>query len=563
MKTYDRRQEIISALREHEELKISALAELLGVSEGTIRNDLNYLSEIKQVKRTHGGASLINRHLITSPEFATRARANSSNKRLIARWAADMVKDGDAIFLDDSTTAFHMLSFLTERRNLTIVTNGIETALAAAQDPGWTVVLVGGVVRPHSVSVAGQLSERALDGFYIRTAFLSCSGLSRKTGFTDANMETAQLKNRVVRSAERTVALVESSKFGSVQFSAFAQINQVAQILTDTEIDMCFVEDFRQDTIMTVCGDKTTTSYTPIDLDTTHYKLGFANLGEQRPFAVAVRQGLEAAARKAGDIDLVVVDNQYDSQIALEVADDLIAAGIDLAIEFQFDEHIGALLVNKFSRFDIPVIAIDIPMLGATLFGVDNYRSGLDGGIALGRWINKHWRGQIDYLLMLERLASGPVPATRNLSQLEGLESVIGKIPQEKHIRLMDEDGLPSSIQSHVTDILSRLPLAERVAVIAFNDASVEGVIAAARSLGRGRHVACVSQGAGTRMIRDALREPDSIVVAAILYPPAAYGTGLVDLARKILRGQPIPPAVYIQHILVDASNIDQVHPEP
>ncbi|MCC6617295.1 MAG: substrate-binding domain-containing protein [Anaerolineae bacterium] len=563
MKTYERRQEILSALREHQELKIGTLAELLGVSEGTIRNDLNYLSEVKQVKRTHGGATLINRHLITSPEFAARASANSSHKRLIARWAADMVKDGDAIFLDDSTTAFHMVSYLTHRRNLTVVTNGIETALAAAQNLDSTVVLVGGIVRTRTVSVAGQLSERSLEGLHIRTAFLSCSGVSRRSGFTDADMETAQLKSRVVSSAERTVALVESSKFGIVRFSSFAQLNQVVQILTDTQVDAKFIEDLRQETIVTVCGDKTISSYTPIDADTAHYKIGFAGLGEQRPFGVAVRQSLEVAARHVGDIDLVVTDNQYDSEIALEVADDLIAAGIDLAIEFHFDERMGALLVNKFSRYNIPVIAIDIPMLGATFFGVDNYRSGLDGGVALGKWIQQHWDGEIDYLLLLERHASGPVPATRNLSQIEGLQSVIGAIPPQRRISLIDEDGLPGSIQEQVTNVLASLPDDARLAVISFNDASVEGVIDAARVTGRERTLACVSQGAGTRMIRDELRKRGSVIVGAVLFPPAHYGAGLIELSRSILRGQPIPPAVYIQHILVDATNIDQVHPEP
>jgi len=563
MKTHERRQEILSALREHQELKIGTLAELLGVSEGTIRNDLNYLSEVKQVKRTHGGATLINRHLITSPEFAARASANSSHKRLIARWAADMVKDGDAIFLDDSTTAFHMVSYLTHRRNLTVVTNGIETALAAAQNLDSTVVLVGGIVRTRTVSVAGQLSERSLEGLHIRTAFLSCSGVSRRSGFTDADMETAQLKSRVVSSAERTVALVESSKFGSVRFSSFAQLNQVVQILTDTQVDPKFIEDLRQETIVTVCGDKTTSSYTPIEADTAHYKIGFAGLGEQRPFGVAVRQSLEAAARSVGDIDLVITDNQYDSEIAFEVADDLIAAGIDLVIEFHYDERIGALLVNKFGRYNIPVIAIDIPMLGATFFGVDNYRSGLDGGIALGKWINQHWDGEIDHLLFVERHASGPVPATRNLSQLEGLQSVIGRIPQEKHISLIDEDGLPGSVQERVTAVLQGLPDDERLAVISFNDASVEGVIDAARATGRERHIACISQGAGTRRVRDELRKRGSVIVGAVLYPPSEYGAGLIELSRSILRGQPAPPAAYIQHVIVDANNIDQVHPEP
>jgi ribose transport system substrate-binding protein len=358
------------------------------------------------------------------------------------------------------------------------------------------------------------------------------------------------------------VALVESSKFGQVQFSSFAELGQVAQILTDVQVDPSHVNEFRQHTRITVCGDKTTFSYTAIDADTSHYRIGYANLGEQRPFGVAVRRCLEEAAREARNIDLVTGDNQYDSRVALEVADDLIEAGVDLAVEFHFDDRIGSVLMNKFSRAGIPLISVDLAIIGATFFGVDNYRSGHDGGIALGKWIAKHWRSQVDRVVVIERPASGAVPATRIMGQLDGLQEVLGDIDPERRICLADEEGTPEKIEVQMTGVLTSLPANSRIAVIAFNDASVEGVIAAARNTGREKQVACVSQGAGTRLIRDQLRR-GTIVVGAVLFPPQEYGKGLVDLATRILRRQPVPPAVHIEHALIDASTIDQVHPEP
>nr|PZN49449.1 MAG: hypothetical protein DIU68_20050 [Chloroflexota bacterium] len=377
------------------------------------------------------------------------------------------------------------------------------------------------------------------------------------------DMETAQLKSKVIAIAQRTVALVESSKFGVVHLSSFAQADQIAQILTDAQIDAATIEQIRQTTTLTVCGDRSTSSYTPVDADTRHYRLGFANLGENRPFAVAVRQSLEAAALDARHIDLVIGDNQYNSEVALEVADALIQSGIDLAIEFHYDEKIGSMLVSKYNRAGIPVIAVDIPMIGATFFGVDNYRAGWDGGVALGQWIKERWDGHIDRLIVFERPASGPVPATRTLSQIEGLESVIGRVPEAKRIYLADEEGSVDAIADLLADVLDTLPHTARVAVICFNDPTVEGMLRAARVTGREKSVVCASLGAGTRTIRDELRRPDSMIAAAILFPPDEYGRGLVDLAVRILRGERVPPAVYIEHVLLDSSNISTLHPEP
>jgi ribose transport system substrate-binding protein len=563
MKTYERRQEILSALREQPELKIAALADQLGVSPGTIRNDLKFLTTTRQVKRTRGGATLANSHLIANAEFAARAGSNAYGKRAIARWSADLVKDGDAIFLDDSTTAFHMVAYLHDRRDLTVVTNGIETALAAARNPSATVVLLGGIVRAKTNSVFGKIGEVPLDGLHIRTAFVSCSGFSVRTGFTEPDVETAQLKRKVMDIAERVVALVESSKFGVVQFSSFARADQVTQIMTDAQVDREMIEQIRQATTLTVCGDKSTSSYTPVEADTRHYRIGFAGLGEERPFGVAVRQSLEAAALDARHIDLIIGDNQYSSEAALEVSDTLIRDAVELAIAFHHDEKIGSLLVGKFNRANIPVITVDTPMIGATFFGIDNYRAGYDGGVALGQWIKERWGGRIDRLVVLERQAAGPTAATRILSQIDGLQDIIGRIPEAKRIYLQDEEGSAVAMAERLANVLQPLPRSTRVAVISFNDPMVEGLIEAAKASGREDSIVCASLGAGTRKIRDELRRPDSMVAAAILFPPDAYGRGLVELAGRILRNERVPPAVYIDHILLDSSNIYALHPDP
>ena len=562
-KSYERRNEIMAMLREHHELKIADLADRLSVSQGTIRNDLNFLAQNDLVKRRHGGVTLTITRAIADNGFAERARTNVAGKRLIARRAADIVKDGDAIFLDDSTTAYTMIPFLQDRRDLTIVTNGMEAALAAAQMPNVTVVLLGGIVRAKTVSVFGQLSGAALAGLHIKRAFVSCGGFTVRTGFTEADMEIAQLKQKVVEHSEQTIVLVESSKIGVVQITSFAQIQDVTQILTDADVDTATVEQLRAFTTLVVCGEITTTSYARLDPDDRHYRIGFANLGEDRPFAVAVRKSLEAAARSNGRMDIIAGDNQYASDVAVDVADSLVKSEIDLAIEFHYEERVGPLLLSKFRAANVPVIAVDIPIVGAVYFGVDNYRAGQDGGAALGRWIQRHWKGTIDYLIVIELHASGPIPAVRVQAQLDGLRDVIGPIAPAQIIKLEDRAGRVEGLTPMLIEALSDLPKHSRIAIVSHNDVTVEAVINAAYETKRERHIVCVSAGTGNRRIRDELRRRNSIIASAILFPPEQYGVGLVDLAGRILRGERVPPAVYIEHRLVDASNIDALHPEP
>src|SRR5262245_39141133 len=111
MTTFERRQRILSLLREQSSVKVTELAKLLGVSEGTIRNDLTALAEVQQLMRVHGGAVLKEEYQAQQLAIAPRARINASAKQRIARWAAEMVEDGDAILLDASTTAFHIVPF--------------------------------------------------------------------------------------------------------------------------------------------------------------------------------------------------------------------------------------------------------------------------------------------------------------------------------------------------------------------------------------------------------------------------------------------------------------------
>ncbi|MGD9375234.1 MAG: substrate-binding domain-containing protein [Anaerolineae bacterium] len=560
MTIFERRQRILGFLREQPGIRVPELASRLEVSEGTIRNDLRALEKAGELTRVRGGAIVAESRRFISPAFADRTQVNAQAKRRIARWAADMIEDGDSVLLDSSSTVFHIAEFLLDRSNLTIVTNGIEVAYALAENPTHTIILIGGVLRADRALTVGYLGEKILENLHIKTAFVSCSGFSIETGLTQVDIQEAQLKSRMIESAERVVALVDSTKFGKVDLTPLASVEQVSHILTDSNLASHHIDEVRQTCAnLTVCGENTVSSYTPCSEETGRYKIGFANQSEQLPFAIDVRRGLERAATDAGNIDLILADNRLDGEVALRVADRLIAEGVDLAIEYQVDEQVGSLIMAKFQRAGIPVIAVDIPMVGATFFGVDNYRAGHMAGLALGNWIADAWHKQFDRLAILEEPRVGPLPAARLLGQIDGFEEIVGAIPTSKRIYLNSGNTSEQS-QAEILGALKDLPKEHRIAVITINDDAAVGALTAARELNREADVVIVGQGAD-RIARSEIRHPDSRIIGSTAYWPERYGDKLIPLAVKILQGEAVPPAVHIDHEFIDATNIDTFYP--
>ena len=234
--TYERRQSLLDILKKQPGLRVPELAAALNVSEGTVRNDLNALEQEALLIRVHGGAVLNQQGQFQNTSFMRRYQQNAATKLAIAREAAGLVNDGDSILLDASSTAYYFAKALWERHRLRVVTNGFEVARELAQDATNTVILIGGVVSLDSSSVTGLLSEQIMEDLHVQKAFLSCSGFSLERGMTEVHLGEAQLKRKVIRSAQQLFGLVDSSKFGKEDLTPFASPPQIAHLFTDANI---------------------------------------------------------------------------------------------------------------------------------------------------------------------------------------------------------------------------------------------------------------------------------------------------------------------------------------
>ena len=253
MTTFERQQRLIEILRQQPGIRVPELARLLDVSEGTIRNDLRSLSQAGRLKRVRGGAIADGQHP-QSPAFTARARVSEEAKRRIARWAAELVEDGDTLLFDASTTVYYLADFLKDRRNLTVVTNGIEIARSLAQNPSNNVILLGGIMRADGTSVSGTLSHKLLEDLYIKTAFLSCTGVTLEAGLMEVYIDEAQLKRKMIQVAGSVVALIDSSKFGKIDLTPFARLDQITRLFTDDALAASWQQQLQQASVpLTLC----------------------------------------------------------------------------------------------------------------------------------------------------------------------------------------------------------------------------------------------------------------------------------------------------------------------
>jgi DeoR/GlpR family transcriptional regulator of sugar metabolism len=238
-----RRQAILTAFDGAGQLSVAELSSRFGVSEVTIRTDLRALSRQGLLVRTRGGATAV----MTQPEisFDIRQQQQAEQKARIARAAAALVRDGDAITLDASTTAMAMIPYLENRRDLTVVTNSLKAALGLLRNRHVNVIMPGGRLRRDSISLVGSNGRRELAQIHLRMGFFGARGVTLEQGLTDVNLEEAEWKRRMVANCQTIIALLDATKWGQVGVITFAQIQQVDHIIADEDAPAELVEAVR------------------------------------------------------------------------------------------------------------------------------------------------------------------------------------------------------------------------------------------------------------------------------------------------------------------------------
>lgn len=233
-----RQEHILREVEEAGGARVSELAERFGVSEMTVRRDIEALAAERLVIKVHGGAAAIDERFPDEPGFTVKSEMNPVQKSQIARTAASLITQGSTIAVSAGTTAYAVAEELAPIHRLTVVTNSPRVAerLYDPEREDRQVLLTGGVRTP-SEALAGPVANRMLADIHVETLILGVHGIDLEAGLTTPNLAEAQTNRALIGSARRIIVVADHSKWGVVGLQTIARLREVDTLVTDADLD--------------------------------------------------------------------------------------------------------------------------------------------------------------------------------------------------------------------------------------------------------------------------------------------------------------------------------------
>jgi DeoR family transcriptional regulator of aga operon len=226
-------------------VSIAELTDRLEVSEVTIREDLKYLEGRGVLTRVRGGAVAARGAPMEMPLEET-STTNRAEKMAIAAQAASMISSGQTVIIDVGSTTTELAKALSpELARVVVITNGLNIALILEALPGVSVIVTGGTLRPLQHSLVAPMGTLLLDQLRADVAFLGCNGVDPERGFTNSNIAEAEIKQAMVRSAEKVVFLADHDKIGVVASAFVADVSGADLLITDDRADPSVLANLR------------------------------------------------------------------------------------------------------------------------------------------------------------------------------------------------------------------------------------------------------------------------------------------------------------------------------
>ena len=214
-------------------VRVNDLTRLLGVSDMTVRRDLDVLDQRGLITKVHGGATVRRSGSIDEPAFTVKAEMEQPAKDAIARRAAALVRPGTAVGISGGSTTFSLARHLVGIPDLTVVTNSLRVAeVLHSHDAKQTVILTGGMRTP-SEALVGPIAVQAIRTLHLDQVFLGVYGLDPTAGFTSPNLMESETNRALVAAARSLVVVADHTKWGVVGLSAFAALAEAAVLVTD------------------------------------------------------------------------------------------------------------------------------------------------------------------------------------------------------------------------------------------------------------------------------------------------------------------------------------------
>lgn len=240
---YDRQKEMLSYIEENKSVRNEELLEKFNISIQTLRRDLNKFEELGYIDKVYGGVIYNDKREAMSKvdSLAERDSSYSQEKEHIGKVAASLVENGDVIFIDSGTTAYRMLHYLKESKNVTVITHCLDVLNLLREMPNITGICVGGVLQHDSGTFA---LDSTFYPYNYNKAFISAVGVSINRSLTNTNLYEGAMKAQAINQASSVYVLVDHSKFDVVAYNHFADFSSIKGIVTDKRPNDNFMRFF-------------------------------------------------------------------------------------------------------------------------------------------------------------------------------------------------------------------------------------------------------------------------------------------------------------------------------
>lgn len=250
----DRRERILSAVRDRGTVRVRELADELDVSLMTVRRDVGALADEGLLERIHGGARLRGGRVAAEPLPSVKGLLNPEGKKWIARAAAELIQPGEVVGIGAGTTALAFASELTQVPELTVATNCVPVAQVFWSRSSARVILTGGEATP-SQALVGPIAMLALDKLHLDTVVLGTHGLDMEVGCTTPNLLEAQVNTAMLAAARRSVVLADSDKWGVVGLTTFAALSDLDVLVSDSQLPVTATTALRDEGVDVITAD--------------------------------------------------------------------------------------------------------------------------------------------------------------------------------------------------------------------------------------------------------------------------------------------------------------------
>jgi DeoR family myo-inositol catabolism operon transcriptional repressor len=229
---------------DNERASIEELCSVFNVSKNTIRRDINELEKQGKIKKVYGGIILSDKK--TTEPFESREEKNKDAKQIIAELASNFVEDGDIIFIDSGTTTMHMIPYLSEKKNLTIITNNLHVIINSLPYYDLNVISTGGTLFRRTYSFVDVNAVANLKKYNISKAFMATTGVSIAKGLTNSSSYEYDIKKYIVESCDKVILLADNTKLDRVSLTTYYDLKDIHIFVTNIKPDKEYLEFFNR-----------------------------------------------------------------------------------------------------------------------------------------------------------------------------------------------------------------------------------------------------------------------------------------------------------------------------